>query len=96
MPVRDVPRAKTFYTTILSWTFAPDPVPAVGDCVKSMHFFSKGKTLNGAFLEVDEKYHVVNNKEAVPGALPVLPTFCVMDCKETLEQVEKLGGKTAM
>ena len=63
--------------------------------MKSMHFFSKGK-LNGAFLEVEEKYQVVNNKEGLPGALPVLPTLCVKNCGETLEQVEKLGGKTAM
>ncbi|CAM1501021.1 Fc.00g101830.m01.CDS01 [Cosmosporella sp. VM-42] len=97
IPVRDVDRAKKFYTEVFQWQFSPekDNMKPVGDCVKSMHFFSKGK-LNGALLEHDEKYHAINFKEDVPEALPVLPTFCTFDCDETLEVGKRFGGKTAL
>lgn len=61
-----------------------------------MHFFDKGKTLHGALLEVDEQYHVVNNLPDRPVALPVMPSFCVQDCAETLDKAATAGGKTAM
>lgn len=96
IPVLDVDRAKKFYTGLFAWEFAPDSTPPVGDCVKSLHFFTKGKTLNGALMHVDEKYQIVNNKKDFYQALPVMPTFCVMDCAEALEKVAELGGKTAM
>ncbi|EXK39493.1 hypothetical protein FOXG_05375 [Fusarium oxysporum f. sp. lycopersici 4287] len=96
VPVRDVPRAKAFYMELFGWEFVPEPQKAVGDCVKSMHFFNKGKTLHGAFLEHDEEYHVINNNPDKPGALPVLPTLCVLDCEETLAKANAIGGKTAV
>ncbi|KAF7556098.1 hypothetical protein G7046_g6386 [Stylonectria norvegica] len=96
IPVRDVDRAKNFYSEIFQWEFAPEPTKPVGDCVKSLHMFSKGKTLHGAFHHVEEKYQVINNTKSNLAALPVLPTFCVLDCGDTLEKVEKLGGQTAI
>ncbi|KAF5023845.1 hypothetical protein F66182_4103 [Fusarium sp. NRRL 66182] len=96
VPVRDVPRAKTFYTELFGWKFVPEPQKAVGDSVKSMHFFNKGKTLHGALLEHDEPHHLINNNPGRPAALPVLPSFCVLDCQETLDKANAIGGKTAM
>ncbi|EEU44997.1 hypothetical protein FSOLCH5_012470 [Fusarium solani] len=96
VPVRDFARAKKFYTEIFGWEVMDEPAKAVGDCVKSMHFFNKGKTLHGAFLELDEPYHVVNNIAERPAALPLMPTLCVVDCEETLKKVASAGGKTAL
>lgn len=96
VPVRNVDRAKQFYGDIFSWNFSLEPGQAVGDCIKSMHFFDKGQTLHGALLEVDEHYQVINNVPDRPGALAVMPTFCVEDCEKTLEKVASAGGKTAM
>ncbi|KAM5376845.1 hypothetical protein ACJZ2D_005332 [Fusarium nematophilum] len=96
VPARDVPRAKKFYTQLFGWEYGAEPAKPVGDCVKSMHFFNKGKSLHGAFLEVDEQYHVVNNISDRPAALPVMPTFCVEDCEKTLEKAGSEGGKTAI
>nr|RBQ83962.1 hypothetical protein FVER53263_02754 [Fusarium verticillioides] len=93
VPVRDVPRAKALYMDLFGWEFVPEPQKAVADCVKSMHFFSKGKTLHGAFLEHDDEYHVINNNPDKPGALPVLPTLCVLDCEETLAKANAIGVK---
>ncbi|KAF4463906.1 hypothetical protein FALBO_9269 [Fusarium albosuccineum] len=96
IPVRDVPRAKKFYTELFGWEFVTEPGKPVGNCVKSMHFFNKGKTLHGAFLEHDESYHVINNIPDRPAALPVLPTLCVQDCEKTLDKAAVEGGKTAI
>ncbi|KAF5565476.1 hypothetical protein FNAPI_1638 [Fusarium napiforme] len=98
VPVRDVPRAKAWYMELFGWEFLPEPQKAIGDCVKSMHFFNKGKTLHGAFMEHDEEYHAINNNPDKPGALPVLPTLCVLDCEETLAKANAIGGtsKTVM
>ncbi|KAH6899643.1 hypothetical protein B0T10DRAFT_1352 [Thelonectria olida] len=96
VPVLEVDRAKKFYADLFGWEFAPEPKKAVGDCVKALYFFSKGKTLNGAFMHVEEKYQVVNNVPGNPGALPILPTLCVLDCAETLDKAASLGGKTAI
>ncbi|KAF4949744.1 hypothetical protein FGADI_8682 [Fusarium gaditjirri] len=90
VPVRDVARAKAFYIELFGWEFVTEPQKAVGDCVKSMHFFNKGKTLHGAFLEHDEEHHVINNNPDKPGALPVLPTLYVLDCEETLAKAMRL------
>ncbi|KAL4725248.1 hypothetical protein ACLX1H_007395 [Fusarium chlamydosporum] len=96
VPVREVPRARKFYTELFGWEFVEEPQKTVGDCIKSMHFFNKGKTLHGAFLELDEAYHTINHDPARPGALPLLPTLCVSDCQETLDKANVIGGKTAM
>ncbi|RSM03675.1 hypothetical protein CEP52_007228 [Fusarium oligoseptatum] len=89
-----VPRSSTpKFLAGRSWM---SPKKAVGDCVKSMHFFNKGKTLHGAFLELDEPYHVVNNIADRPAALPLMPTLCVVDCEETLKKAASAGGKTAL
>ncbi|KAF4979825.1 hypothetical protein FZEAL_4041 [Fusarium zealandicum] len=96
VPVRDVPRAKKFYTELFAWQFVDEPSKAAGDCIKSMHFFNKGQTLHGALLEVEEQHHVVNNVAGRPAALPILPTFCVEDCEKTLEKAGSAGGKTVM
>ncbi|KPM44594.1 hypothetical protein AK830_g1969 [Neonectria ditissima] len=96
VPVLDVDRAKKFYTELFGWEFADEPRPGVGDCIKSMHFFSKGKTLHGAFMHVEAKYQVVNHVPGDPAPMPVLPTLCVVDCAESLEKAEALGGKTAI
>ncbi|KAK7429643.1 hypothetical protein QQZ08_003838 [Neonectria magnoliae] len=96
VPVLDVDRAKKFYTELFGWDFSDESRPGVGDCVKSMHFFSKGKTLHGAFMHVEAKYQVVNHVPGDPAPMPVLPTLCVVDCAETLEKAEALGGKTAI
>ncbi|KAI5462714.1 hypothetical protein BGZ63DRAFT_423941 [Mariannaea sp. PMI_226] len=96
VPVLEVDRAAKFYTDIFGWEIAPEPKPAIGDCVKNLYFFSKGKSLHGAFLHVDAKYQVVNNISDNPAALPILPTLCVVDCAETLDKANSLGGKTAI
>ena len=96
IPVHNVSRAKNFYTELFEWQFNSEPQKPVGNCVKSMHFFNRGKTLHGALLEHDEAYHVINHDPARPGAMPLLPTLCVLDCQETLDRANAIGGKTAM
>ncbi|KAH7148938.1 hypothetical protein EDB81DRAFT_883332 [Dactylonectria macrodidyma] len=96
VPVIDVDRAKKFYGEVFGWEFNPEPRPAVGDCIKSMHFFTKGKTLHGALLHVDGKNQVINHIPENPVPCPLLPTLCVVDCAETLEKAATLGGRTAI
>ncbi|CAG7560461.1 unnamed protein product [Fusarium equiseti] len=96
IPVQNVSRAKNFYTELFEWEFNSEPQMPVGNCVKGMHFFNKGKTLHGAFLEHDEAFHVINHDPARPGAMPLLPTLCVLDCQETLDRAIAIGGKTAI
>lgn len=97
MPVLDIDRAKKFYSELFGWEVSPERKPPVGsDCVKGLYFFSKGKTLHGAFMHVEEKYQVVNHAPGNPAAIPILPTLCVLDCAETLDKAASLGGKTVL
>lgn len=94
--MRDAFRAKRFYSEIFGWKCDPIEKPAVGDCIKGMHFFEMGKTLHGAFLQVDEKDHVINHLADRKAAMPVLPSLAVEDCGPMLEKITLLGGKTKM
>ncbi|KEY64264.1 hypothetical protein S7711_09865 [Stachybotrys chartarum IBT 7711] len=95
IPVTDVARARKFYSELLGWEILPDVMPGPHDSpIKSMHFFRKGEALNGTFLVMDETDRVRNHDEARPLAMPVLTTFCVRDCDDSLRLVAKLGGKT--
>lgn len=91
----DVARARKFYSELLGWEILPDVMPGPDDSpIKSMHFFRKGEALNGTFLVMDETDRVRNHDETRPLAMPVLTTFCVRDCDDSLQLVAKLGGKT--
>ncbi|KAK5987407.1 hypothetical protein PT974_11534 [Cladobotryum mycophilum] len=92
VPVIDSTRARDFYTEILGWECPPDPVQSDKSGVKAMHFFNKGH-LHGAFTVMNEGYQITNHKDGVQDALPVLPTFNVQECNETLDKVKGLGGK---
>lgn len=102
IPVMDIVRAQKFYTDIFGWNCnsqvvrpSDGNVPAGEDCpVKSIHFFNKGQTLNGAFQLMRDDNHFANVDLDRPHAIPVLPTLNVKDCAKTLEQVEQAGGRT--
>jgi predicted enzyme related to lactoylglutathione lyase len=99
VPVHDAERAQKFYTDILGWEPLPSNAAeevAVGARagIRSMQFFRKGEQLNGAFVLVDAANHVANFQADNKHAVPVLASFCVANCADTLEKVAALGGKT--
>ncbi|RGP79146.1 hypothetical protein FLONG3_2717 [Fusarium longipes] len=49
-----------------------------------------------AFLEHDKARHIIDHDPTRPGALPLLPTLCALDCQETLDKTNAIGGKTVM
>jgi uncharacterized protein len=92
--VVDVQRAQKFYSAVLEWDCKPSAMmksPVGG--IKELYFFNRG-TLNGAFLVMEEGYHVLNHDSEKSLAMPVLPTFCVEDIEATLEKANKEGAKT--
>ncbi|KAM0245474.1 hypothetical protein ACHAQJ_010556 [Trichoderma viride] len=93
VPVRDIDRAKAFYAEIFSWETNPDGVPNSRPGVKELYFFNRGPTLHGAFYVMEDGFHVINQSIGSEDAISVHPSFNVKNCKETLEQVEKFGGK---
>lgn len=63
--------------------------------IKSRHFFSnKSKTVNGAFVLLQDGYKATPFGQLEREVPPVLPAFCVSDCDEALRRVEEFGGKT--
>lgn len=96
IPVADVDRAKAFYAEIFSWEISPNSVPHPRPGVKELYFFSRGDSLHGAFYVMEDGFHVINHSIGSQDALSVHPSFNVKNCKETLELVEKLGGKTQL
>jgi hypothetical protein len=42
---------------------------------------------------MEDGFHVINQSMGSQDAISVHPSFNVHNCKETLELVEKLGGK---
>ncbi|PTB69967.1 hypothetical protein BBK36DRAFT_1189090 [Trichoderma citrinoviride] len=96
IPVIDIERAKAFYSQVFSWDISPDGVPHQRPGVKELHFFNCGDTLHGAFYVMEDGFHVINHSIDFQDGLAVHPSFNVRNCKETLELVETLGGKTQL
>lgn len=93
MPVYDVERAKKFYTEVLGWecNLASFANPAPG--AHSMHFFKNASGVNGAFSHMKDGLLVTNFDKGNAEALPILPTFNVVNCQETLDKASKAGGQ---
>jgi predicted enzyme related to lactoylglutathione lyase len=91
VPVTDVSRASTFYSTVLGWdcnNLKGTPSPSGRE--KSVHMFSKG-ALNGAFLLMQDEDGVAkfdDSKKAVP-----IATFMVGSIEETTKKIEAAGGQ---
>ncbi|KAL7944695.1 hypothetical protein V8C42DRAFT_325610 [Trichoderma barbatum] len=96
IPVVDIERARAFYTEIFSWEVSPNSVPHGRPGVKELFFFNRGNALHGAFYVMEDGFHVINHSIGSHDCLSVHPSFNVKNCKETLELVEKLGGKTQL
>lgn len=94
MPVVDIDRAKSFYADVFSWETSPEGVPNPRPGIKEIYFFNRGKALHGAFNVMEDGFHALNHSLSSPDAISIHPSFNVKDCKETLDRVEKLGGKT--
>ncbi|KIW63991.1 hypothetical protein PV04_08951 [Phialophora macrospora] len=91
VPVTDVSRAATFYSTVLGWECNNlEGTPSPSGREKSVHMFSKG-ALNGAFLLMKDDAMVAkfdDSKKAVPVA-----TFLVSSIDETTKKIEAAGGQ---
>ncbi|KAL6878545.1 Glyoxalase/Bleomycin resistance protein/Dihydroxybiphenyl dioxygenase [Trichoderma novae-zelandiae] len=96
IPVIDIDRAKAFYSQVFSWDISPGSVPHQRPGIKELYFFHCGGTLQGAFYVMEDGYHVINHAINFKDGMSVHPSFNVRNCKETLGQVEKLGGKTQL
>lgn len=93
VPVVNIDRAKAFYAEIFNWETSPEAVPSNRPGVKELHHFNRGKTLHGAFCVMEDGFHVINQSMGSTDAISVHPSFHVKNCKDTLEEVERLGGK---
>ncbi|KAM0512446.1 hypothetical protein ACHAPE_008896 [Trichoderma viride] len=93
VPVVDIDRAKAFYAEIFNWDISPEAIPGDRPGVKELHHFNRGKTLHGAFAVMEDGYHVINQSMGLTDAISVHPSFYVKNCKNTLEEVERLGGQ---
>jgi predicted enzyme related to lactoylglutathione lyase len=93
VPVVDIDRAKAFYAEIFNWDISPEAIPGDRPGVKELHHFNRGKTLHGAFAVMEDGYHVINQSIGLKDAISVHPSFYVKNCKNTLEEVERLGGQ---
>lgn len=93
VPVVDINRAKAFYAEIFNWEISPEGVPNDRPGVKELYYFSRGKTLHGAFCVMEDGFHVINQSMSSTDAISVHPSFYVKNCKDTLEEVERLGGQ---
>ncbi|KAL7813721.1 hypothetical protein V8C26DRAFT_154571 [Trichoderma gracile] len=96
IPVIDIERAVAFYSQIFAWDISPNGVPHQRPGVKELYFFNGGDTLHGAFYVMEDGFHVINHSIDFQDGLSVHPSFNVVNCRETLELVEKLGGKTQL
>ncbi|KAL5086970.1 hypothetical protein V8C43DRAFT_276707 [Trichoderma afarasin] len=96
IPVINIERASAFYAEVFGWEISPNGVPHGRPGVKELYFFNRGKALNGAFYVMEDGYHVINHSIGSQDAFSVHPSFNVKNCKETLELVTKLGGKTKL
>jgi predicted enzyme related to lactoylglutathione lyase len=93
VPVVDIDRAKAFYAEIFNWEVSPEARPGDRPGVKELHQFNRGKTLHGAFCVMEDGFHVINQSMGSTDAISVHPSFHVKNCKDTLEEVERLGGQ---
>lgn len=93
VPVVNIDRAKAFYAEIFNWDISPEAIPGDRPGVKELHHFNRGKTLHGAFAVMEDGYHVINQSMGSIDAISVHPSFYVKNCKDTLEEVERLGGQ---
>ncbi|TFB04074.1 hypothetical protein CCMA1212_003473, partial [Trichoderma ghanense] len=84
------------YSRIFPWDISPIGVPHKRPGVKELYCFSCGDTLHGAFYVMGDEFHVINHSIDFQDDLSVHPSFNVRSCRETLELVEKLGGKTQL
>lgn len=78
------------------WDISPNGVLHRRPGVKELYFFNSGDTLHGALYVMEDGFHVINHSIDFQDGLSVHPSFNVRNCKETLELVEKLGGKTQL
>ncbi|KAG5928317.1 hypothetical protein E4U42_000860 [Claviceps africana] len=95
VPVYDIQRASRLYAEVFDWKMNPEPRPMALHGIKTMHMFTtRRKDFNGAFLAMEDGYHMTRYGKLDKEILPPLATFCVEDCEETLKQVGALGGRT--
>ena len=96
IPVQDLARAMKFYTGVLQWDCNPEPYPfpdtEVRYAAESMHFFHTPGKNAGAFIVTKKEYQVAQDDKQ-RHVLPILPSFGVVDCAETLDKAVELGGK---
>jgi len=92
IPVLDSARAIAFYTAIFDWECDARGVPGPLPTIKQIDFFRKG-SLNGAFATVDPKDLAKTTEEHSPSKQSVIASFAVPNVQETLDKVEKAGGK---
>ena len=94
IPVKDVARAQKFYSDVFGWNTTLGEMASAAAGSSTIHFFTKGDSLHGAFHIMDEGCHLFNVDEADSKKLPLLTTLCVLNIEETLKKIEELGGKT--
>lgn len=87
LPVRDMARAKAFYSKLFGWSFETMPIPGV----------------EYAMIAAPGEPGFIGGMEVTPGAIPTNENevgftayFSVANVDTTLELAQELGGKVAM
>jgi predicted enzyme related to lactoylglutathione lyase len=89
IPVTDPDRARAFYTAVFDWKCKEKGSASLLEGIKEIYAFTKGGALYGCFF--------ITDKPATPrpedSPIGVHNVFSVKDIEESLELIEKNGGK---
>jgi predicted enzyme related to lactoylglutathione lyase len=94
IPVTDSARAMAFYRHVLDWDCKDECLPGPLSHIKQINFFSKG-SLNGAFATVEPEDLIKVARDSSTKQ-SVLASYTVASIEETLEKVQKAGGRAVV
>ncbi|KAE9370109.1 hypothetical protein N431DRAFT_546075 [Stipitochalara longipes BDJ] len=89
IPVADPNRARTFYSAVFDWKCKETGNPSPLEGIKETYFFTKGGALYGCFFLTDKPA----TPQPADNPVGVHNIFSVKDIEESLELIEKNGGK---
>lgn len=93
IPVTDVARAAAFYNAVLGWTCLQPTEeqgrPSPGDPNVTVHMFTHGESLHGAFLRMPSTSCIADNTK-ISG---VVASFKVEEVTQALAKVVEQEGK---
>jgi predicted enzyme related to lactoylglutathione lyase len=89
IPVTDPDRARAFYTAVFDWKCKEKGSPSPLEGIKEIYAFTKGGALYGCFFITDKPA----TPQSADSPIGVHNVFSVKDIEESLELIEKNGGK---